>query len=141
MGIEIKGLDKLLKDLDNLPQVLENEIELIIEDNSRQLARSAQRFAPVDTGELRQSIKAAKNEDLSWRVVVLAKHGPYIEFGTGGLVRVPEELVDLALQFKGRGVKKIDLRPQPFLYPAFELQRDIYVQDLKDLLERETKRI
>ena len=110
MGIKIKGMDKLLRDLDKLPQNLEKKIDLIIEDNARQLARTAQRFAPVDTGQLRQSIKTARKGQLQWRVVVLAKHGPYIEFGTGGLVRVPDELVDIALQFKGRGSKKNRLK-------------------------------
>lgn len=141
MGVKIKGLKKVLVALDRLPQVLENEINLIIEDNARQMSRSAQRFAPYDTGELKRSIKAARNGDMAWRVVVLAKHGPYMEFGTGGLVRVPDELLDVAILYKGRGVKNIDLRPQPYLYPAFELQRDQYVKDLKDLLEQESKKI
>lgn len=137
----IEGLDKLLRQLKELPQNLEQEIEEIVEDNTRQLARSAKRFAPVNFGFLRNSIRVAKNTDLEWRVVVLAKYGPYIEFGTGGLVRVPDELRDLALQFKGRGVKKVDIRPQPYLYPAFELQRDQYIRDLRDLLESEIGKI
>ena len=140
---DIEGLDELLRKLKGLPQNLEKEIEEIVEDNTRQLARSAKRFAgaSVDLGFLRNSIRVAKNGKLEWRVVVLAKYGPYIEFGTGGLVRVPDELKELALQFKGRGVKKIDIRPQPYLYPAFELQRDQFIKDIKDLLESETGKL
>ena len=137
----IKGLDDLLKQLSKLPQDIEKDMGRIIEDNSRQLERSAKRFAPVDTGKLRQSIKAAKNTDLNWRVVVLAKYGAYIEFGTGGLVRVPEELEALAIQFKGKGIRKVNIKPQPYLYPAFELQRDVYINDLKDLLDRKIKEL
>lgn len=138
---KIKGLDKLLAQLNDLPVQLENKIEAIIQDNSLQLVRSAKRFAPVDTGELRQSINAARKGELNWRVYVSAKHGPFIEFGTGGLVRVPPELIDLALQFKGRGVKEINIRPQPFLYPAFELQRDLYIADLRNLLNTEINKL
>lgn len=137
----IKGLDKLLKDLEDLPVNLEKEMNVILADNSRQLARSAIRFAPYDFGKLKQSIRAVKGEDLSWKVVVMAKYGAYMEFGTGGLVRVPEEMQEMAIQFLGKGVRQVNLKPQPYLYPAFELQRDQYINDLQDLLDREIKRI
>lgn len=141
MGIKIKGLKSLLTKLDALPQDIDKSIEIILQDNARQLEFNAKRFAPVRFGDLRRSIQAAKNGELSWRVYVSASYGPYMEFGTGGLVQVPPELAEIAIQFKGKGIKKIDLRPQPYLYPAFEIQRDLYVRDMRDLLERETKRI
>lgn len=141
MGVEIKGLKRVLQQIHDFPVDLGKKVELVVEGNVRQMTRTAQRFAPKVTGELFRSIKAAKSGDLSWRVVVLAEHGPYMEFGTGGLVKVPEELVDIAIQYKGRGVKEINLKPQPYLYPAFELQRDIYVRELKELLQSETKKL
>lgn len=137
----LKGLDKLLKDLDNMPAELENAVDSIVEDNARQLERSAKRFAPVDTGKLRQSIIAAKSGELSWKVYVGEKYGAYIEFGTGGLVQVPEELREMALKFKGKGVRTVNLRPQPYLYPAFELQRDDFYNDIKQMLETKAKSI
>lgn len=145
MSETVKGLAATLKKLDALGKNLDNEVENIVEDNAREMERKAWRFAPIDTGKLRQSIRAYKVGDLTWRVGAnttgLAPYAPYIEFGTGGLVSVPAELRDVAIKFKGRGVKKINLRPRPYLYPAFVAQRRQYLEDLEALLERETKNI
>ena len=57
-----------------------------------------------------------------------------MEFGTGGLVSVPTELQDEAIKFKGRGIKKINIRPRPYLYPAFISQKNQVIKDLESLL-------
>lgn len=49
-----------------------------------------------------------------------ANYSPYIEFGTGGLVNVPQGLEDYAIQFKGKGIKQVNLLPRAFLYPAWK---------------------
>ena len=63
-----------------------------------------------------------------------------MEFGTGGLVEVPEELKEVAAQFKGKGIKKINIQARPFLYPAFVKGRVQYLQDLKAKLNQLVKR-
>jgi hypothetical protein len=70
----------------------------------------------------------------------LAPYSAYIEFGTGRAVQVPTELKEIAILFKGKGVKEINLQPQPYLYPAFVKGRKKYLQDLKDLLEHLTNK-
>jgi len=48
-------------------------------------------------------------------------YAPYIEFGTGGLVSIPAGLEEEAIVFKGAGLRKINMRAQPFFFrPAFE---------------------
>jgi hypothetical protein len=69
-----------------------------------------------------------------------APYSAYVEFGTGGLVNVPLELKQYALRFKGKGVKQINMQPQPYLYPAFVKGRKQYEKDLKTLLNRLTKK-
>ena len=139
--MSVTGVNSLIRRLRRLPQDLERQIEAVIETNAREVERSAQRFAPVDTSELKSSISAEGTGNLSWRVIVRANHGPYIEFGTGGLVRVPDELREIASRFIGNGTRQIDLRPQPYLFPALELQRNVLLNDLRALLERELRRI
>ena len=65
-----------------------------------------------------------------------APYSAYMEFGTGGLVEVPKELKDQAIKFKGNGVKQVNLRPQPYLYPAFVKGRKNYIKSLKKELKR-----
>lgn len=141
----VKGLKEVLQKLNALDKDLADQIDAVTEANAKEVERNAKANAPIDTGKLRQSIRAYQDGPLTWAVGAnttgLAPYAPYIEFGTGGLVEVPEELKDIAIRFKGRGVKQINLRPRPYLYPAFKIQRERYIDDLEDLLDRETKKI
>lgn len=60
-------------------------------------AEEARRLAPVDSGELAESIRTRKH-GAGYRVEVTAAHAGFVEFGTE------------------------DTRPQPFVRPAFESQ-------------------
>jgi hypothetical protein len=76
---------------------------------------------------------------LNWNIEaggVLAPYAPFVEFGTGGLVEVPTELQEQAIKFKGQGIKKINLRARPFLYPALLRGRAEYLDKLKKVLSK-----
>ena len=138
--IEIKGFDKLIKDIKAIGVEGEKRIAETSEGNAREIEATAKQIAPYDFGALRQNIKALEQDKLNWAVYANAfgnaPYSAYQEFGTGGLVEVPDELKDIAIKFKGKGIKKIDMRPQPFLYPAFVKGRTQYVKDLEsDLIE------
>ena len=72
------------------------------------MAQEARRLAPVDTGELKESIRAGPvtlgGGAVQGSVAATAPHAPYIEMGTR------------------------DQAPRPFLYPAYQAQRDALVQ-------------
>lgn len=63
--------------------------------------------------------------------------GAYIEFGTGAFVRVDPEWKDMAWTFYKNG--KGTLRPHPYLYPAFVLNREKYLAILRKKLDQVTK--
>ena len=143
---EIKGLDKLLKDLVKLGDEGVKAIADVTEANARDIEVTAKQLAPKgDTGKLQQSIKALEVDKLNWKVLAnstgLVPYAAYMEFGTGGLVEVPSELSEMAIKFKGKGIKKVDLRPQPYLYPALVKGRKQYVEDLQNELEVLTKKV
>lgn len=141
----VKGLDKLVKDLKSLGKEGVQAIADVTEANARDIETTAKQLSPVDTGKLRQSIKSLEVDKLNWKITAnatgTAPYAAYMEFGTGGLVEVPAELTEVAIQFKGAGVKKIDLRPQPYMYPALVKGRVQYLQDLENELETLTKKI
>jgi len=137
LNLEIKGIDAIIKKLKTYGEHAENIVEIHTKATALEIAADAKRLAPVDTGKLRQSIGTQKVEKLTYRIFAGVKYAPYMEFGTGGLVEVPKELKALAIKFKGKGVKKIDLKPQPFLYPALVLNRQYY----KETLLKELKKI
>lgn len=132
-----KGLDKLLKKLKDAGSKLPEKIGVVVQANANEMAQTARRLAPIDKGKLRQSIRKTKVNDLEAKVTAGVKYAAYQEFGTGGLVDVPPELEDIAIKFKGRGIRRIDMRPQPFMYPALTLQRPKLLEDLEKLLDKE----
>lgn len=143
--MSVKGLKELISKIESLRGDLPNKIESVVSANARELERNAKSLAPVDLGTLRRSIKALGVDDLTWKVVAnsngLAPYAAYIEFGTGGMVSVPNELREVANRFRGKGRRKIDMRPQPYMYPSLVKQRQIFLDDLEQILEKETKAI
>jgi len=129
----IKGFKELITKLNQFGSKAEDFIKDEIEASGREIELQAKKLAPVDLGKLRQSINYSKTDaGLGAMVSVNVSYAAYQEFGTGGLVNVPEELRELAEIYKGKGVRQINLRPQPFLYPAF-------VDGRKKLIEVLTK--
>jgi HK97 gp10 family phage protein len=137
--MEIKGLNTVLSNLRKYGQEAEKDIEAVTEQVARNIEKYAKQNAPTDLGKLGQSIQAVKDTPLNWAIEaggVLAPYAPFVEFGTGGLVEVPTELQEQAIKFKGQGIKKINLRARPFLYPALLRGRAEYLDKLKKVLSK-----
>lgn len=87
------------------------------------------RLAPVNFGFLRASVGTnATGSGMAAEVWaggsgkgVNVKYAPYVEFGTGNKVYVPKELTDYAIQFKGRGIRKVNNRHQPYFFPSVKI--------------------
>jgi len=142
---EIKGLKKLLKDLNSFGDEGRKMIAQTTEGIAREIERDAKTYAPVDLGTLRQGIKAFEVSPMTYKVFANANgnapYSAYMEFGTGGLVEVPSELKEVAAMFKGKGIRRVDIRPRPFLYPAFIKGRTQYIKDLEGDLKHLTGKI
>ena len=113
----------------------EKEIKEAVLVATRQTSLGAKQNAPVDKAFLKNSIRPY-NKSMTGEVVVGASYGPYQEYGTGTKVHVPSELSDYAMQFKGAGIRQVNLRPQPFLYPAFFINRDRFISDMDRRINR-----
>lgn len=138
--MEIKGLNSVLANIRKYGKEAEKDIEGVTEQTARNIEKYAVQNAPANLGDLGQSIKAVKENSLNWRITAnesgLAPYAPFVEFGTGGLVNVPNELKDQAIKFKGKGIKQVNLRPRPYLYPALLQGRTEYLEKLKKVLEK-----
>jgi HK97 gp10 family phage protein len=89
---------------------------------TRNTSKAAKSFAPVNHSRLKNSIRDNAS-GMTGEVVASADYAPYVEFGTGMLVNVPDELSSYAMQFKGQGIRQVNTRSQPYLYPAFFINR------------------
>lgn len=137
--MEIKGLNSVLANIRKYGKEAEKDIEGVTELVARNIEKNAKQLAPANFGKLGQSIQAVKDTPLNWKVEaggVIAPYAPFVEFGTGGLVDVPNELKDQAIKFKGKGIKQVNLKPRPYLYPALLQGRTEYLEKLKKVLEK-----
>jgi len=96
-------------------------------------------FVPVAQSGLKTSIRTMI-KGKTGEIIVGAGYGAYVEFGTGSRVNVPGELKEYAMQFKGAGIRDVNTRAQPYLYPAFFTQRDRLNKIVDDQMEKIFKR-
>lgn len=135
MSVKINQSDlaKLKSKLNNLrafdKKTLSNELGKTAFD----IARKAKQSAPVDNGTLKQSIRT-ELKGKTVEVIAGAHYAPYIEFGTGGQVKLDDMLelgipASYAEQFKGKGLRNVNLPARPFFFSSARV-------GLKNLLVR-----
>ena len=137
---QVKGLNVLLKNLKRFGNDTDKEVDIIFASNASEISVDAKQLAPVNFVQLRQSIQFQEVDNLNYSIFSNINYAPYMEYGTGGLVEVPEELKDNAIQFIGKGIKQVNIKPRPFLYPAFIKGRGQIIKDLNQLLKDLTKK-
>lgn len=69
------------------------------QDFAEEIAESAQFFAPVRSGALREGVGVVKTGPLQWEIVSAAPYSPYVEGGT------------------------VKMQAQPFMGPAMDIAR------------------
>jgi hypothetical protein len=95
---------------------------MIITDAVYNVARRADMFVPVNNRFLKGSIRPNMDADkLGGDVSVSKSYGPYVEWGTGDGVIVPNDLREYAMTFKGKGIRKVNNRARPYLFPALRI--------------------
>ena len=120
-------LKKKLKALEDLSkQELSNELGRMALDSSRR----AKKTAPVDTGNLKNSIGVERLTKTSLSVFAKAKYAPYVEFGTGKVTLEDMKQLGIpdsyAAQFKG--AKSGHMRAQPYFFISI---RKAFAEGLK----------
>mgnify|MGYP000010362470 FL=1 len=120
--INQSDLSQLKKKLDNLRAFDKKTLSNELGRASMDIVRMAKQNVVVDKGALKQSIKAER-KGKTVEVIAGAHYAPYVEFGTGGMVNL-DDMVQLgippsyAAQFKGKGIKEVNLPARPFFFNA-----------------------
>lgn len=136
LKLDISGMNNLKKAIatkqKDLIEGIDNEMNAGVMDiNAKQIA-----YTPVDTGRLKGGNHFDISKPLNKILENNIQYAPYIEFGTGGMVQIPKGLEDIAVQFKGKGLRKVNIRPQPFFYRAYFEQYPKMIQRIKKLLSK-----
>ena len=133
---KIIGGDKLAKKLQKFGDDGNFLLEAITKSNALDMQATAQQKAPVNKaenvtgGDLKQSIQIAENTPYSYTVFTNLFYAPFVEFGTGGSVDIPKGWEEIAAQFKGNDIRKVDIPAQAYMYPAFKEQTPKYIKDI-----------
>jgi len=135
----VRGVNNAISQIRRLGREAILQMEAETEAVARGIELQAKNLAPTDLGKLGQSIKAEKVTNLRWKIVaggLIAPYAPFVEFGTGAMVSVPEEWKEIAIKFKGKGIKQVNLPARPYMYPAFKEGQRKYLERLKAIIRR-----
>jgi hypothetical protein len=141
ISFRIEGLDALITRLGKLSPLIAKEVAMEVNASALAIQSKARRSVAtysIDKGRLVGSIQLKeinKGDKVVYTVGSRLKYAPYVEFGTGGLVSVPAGYEDFAIQFKGTKGYKINLRPRPYLIPAFESEIPILRKNIQNVIK------
>ena len=82
----LEGLDELLANLFGLGGNVKESARKGLERGAKKIQKNAKLLAPVDTGQLRNSIKTKSQitqDGAEAQVFTNTEYAPYVEFGTG----------------------------------------------------------
>lgn len=117
------------------------DIEAEVEDEIEQAAINIEKLAvqrvakDAGAGGLSGVISRKRIDPLNYEVVAPKKYAAYVEFGTGKLVKVPKGLESYAMQFKGKGIKEVNLPARPFLFNSYTEESKALLKRLKAILK------
>ena len=137
-NIRIEGLDTALNRLGKLAQQNQTLAKQAINETAVNIERKAkQNLAALpfkdSTGGIAQSGYILYDSQGFGAEVGFNKHyAPYIEYGTGTNVDVPQGFEDFAMQFIGAGVRQVNIKPMPYFHPAVNSE----LANLKAKLQR-----
>lgn len=137
--VKIEGLNNLHRALKAYAAETPKKTKSAIQKAGFRLNANAKRDVAVDTGKLRQSITIDIEDDGFTAKVsaggAIAPYAPYIEFGTGGMVEIPEGWEEIAAQFKGKGIRQINLPARPYLSNNYEIEGKKLIEELKRIAD------
>ena len=132
-SIIITGADELIEKIEKIAK--SENIEKALQLSCALVEAEAKQNAPKDTGELRRSI-TSRIEDTKGIVYTPLEYAPYVEYGTGifaengGRQDVPWAYKD----DKGEWHHTSGQKPQPFMRPALDKNREKIIDIIKEAL-------
>lgn len=95
----------------------------VLAESGQIIKTNTQKNVPIDTGNAADSVEVISQQGgLVVQVVAggpKAPYFPYLEFGTGAFVEIPEGWGVIAEKYRGAGIKEVNLPARPSLIPAF----------------------
>ena len=136
--IDSTDLNKFSVILRGLPDEIKDDIREVVKNSAFNIERNAKSSASVKTGHLKRSISTKMGDMEATIHTSNLKYAPMVEFGTRPhIIRAKNKK---ALYWKGatHPVKKVNhpgSKAKPYLIPAFEKEKDQFLEKLKEVIE------
>lgn len=99
---KITGGDKFRKDLKKLEELTRGGVVRALEVSTLEMLNETDKHIPVDQGQVRQQTGVRVDASLLKGFLFSnAPHAPYVDLGTGSKAKIPEELAEVAAQYRG----------------------------------------
>lgn len=123
---------------------LRGECQKLIVKATEIFVKGAKYDAPANHGLFRSSVRSKYSKDKLSSVVSVGDneaagsvnnvdYAPYMEFGTGSKVQIPEGWGKYAAQFKGQGIRDVNIAPKPFFVRNYERVFKRFYKELNKL--------
>ena len=128
--IKFEGIEEVLDSIDSLADL--EGLESALGKACAVVEASAKQKAPKDTGALARSI-TSKIEDTEGIIFTPLEYAPYVEYGTGLFAEEGGRSTPwIYKDDKGEWHKTSGQKPQPFMRPALEENREKIINILKE---------
>ncbi len=117
----------------------EAKLKNLVARSGEMITYHAKLDAPVNKrkgagGRLRSSIASSYSSDgLTFTIEVNVNYGAYQEFGTGKFVRILPGYADIASEFRGRGIRQVNLQAKPYLFDNYERANNAFLKELNKM--------
>jgi hypothetical protein len=144
IGLQVTGAEDLIKDFKGYEKEAQKAVDKAVSDTAKMIETDAKNRLKglygsakhIVTGVLRSSIYNKPAADGGKVVGTYVDYAPYIEFGTGDLVEIPEGTEDVAAQYRGKGIRKVNIKGDSFLNWAAVNQRKKFIERITNNLNK-----
>ena len=134
--ISTEGFKSLEKRLEKMSKDAVNEVSDVVDKHIFDINREQVSLTRVDTGYLKNSNNFDVQDKKYKEIFNNANYAAFVEFGTGNMVKVPTELAEYARQFKGKGIRNVNLPARPFFFAPFFKRRQAILRDIVKVLQK-----
>lgn len=137
VNVRLRGLERAIRNIQDYETNKIEEVKTIVKDTALKIQANAKQRTPVDTGDLKRSISVDISQDeLSAKIFTEVEYAPHVEFGTAPHLIKTQDATTLSdgNNTYGKEVEHPGQVAQPFLFPAFEEEKNEYIDNLERAL-------
>jgi hypothetical protein len=140
LKVDLLGTKELRAAIEKAEKKLVEGVDRAMDDACYNINKMQKILSPKDFGTLAANNDVNVEKPLYKVLENKIEYAPYQEFGTGGYVFMGEtwmtpELLTVASAFKGKGIRKVNMKPQPFFYRPFYEEVPKLIKAIEEVLK------